>query len=239
MSGGHDDFETLAPPEESGGDTRDARRAKAGSSFNRRAPDKADGSVYTRSSEVWGARRARKAPRLASGSDAVDTGYTRSSEIVKPVSTRKRAGPSLKARAIDILSRREHSRLELQRKLAPHASDPDELEPLLDELERQKWLSTERFAQSLVHRRAASRGTQRIVQELRQHGVADEDVAQLSQQLQDTESDRAREVWERKFGQQATTQKDYARQYRFLASRGFSNDSVRRLLGAMPPPPRD
>ncbi|MBP6018746.1 MAG: recombination regulator RecX [Burkholderiaceae bacterium] len=176
---------------------------------------------------------------MASGSDAVDTGYTRSSETVKPASTRKRAGPSLKARAIDILSRREHSRLELQRKLAPHASDPDELEPLLDELERQKWLSTERFAHSLVHRRAASRGTQRIVQELRQHGVADEDVAQLSEQLQDTEADRAREVWDRKFGQLATTQKEYARQYRFLASRGFSTDSVRRLLGSMPPPERE
>lgn len=223
MSGDQDDFETLAPPDSSGG-----------------------GTHYTRSSETWGARRRRKGSGLASGSDATDTGsdatdtgYTRSSETVKPASTRKRAGPSLKARAIDILSRREHSRLELQRKLAPHASDPDELEPLLDELERQKWLSTERFAHSLVHRRAASRGTQRIVQELRQHGVADEDVAKLSEQLQDTEADRAREVWERKFGQQATTQKEYARQYRFLASRGFSTDSVRRLLGAMPSPSHD
>lgn len=216
MSGDQDDFETLAPTESSGGV----------------AP-------YTRSSDVWKARRSRKASGVVPGPDTVDTAYTRSSETVKSENTRKRAGPSLKARAIDILSRREHSRLELQRKLTPHASDPDELESLLDELERQKWLSTERFAHSLVHRRAASRGTQRIIQELRQHGVSDDDVAEISQQLQDTEADRAREVWERKFGQQASTQKEYARQYRFLASRGFSNDSVRRLLGSMPPPTRD
>lgn len=165
--------------------------------------------------------------------------FTRTSQNVRAASTKKRPGPSLKARAINILSRREHSRLELHQKLAPHADDPDDLEHLLDELERQKWLSTERFAHSLVHRRAASRGTQRIVQELRQHGVSDDQLTELSQQLHDSEADRAREVWERKFGAAPTTQKEYARQYRFLASRGFSSDSVRRLLGAMPPPPRN
>lgn len=164
--------------------------------------------------------------------------FTRSSDTIRPASSKKRPGLSLKARAINILSRREHSRLELQQKLAPHTDDPDQLEQLLNELEQQKWLSTERFAHSLVHRRAGTRGTQRIVQELRQHGVSDEQLAELSGHLQESEGDRAREVWERKFGVAPTTQKEYARQYRFLASRGFSSDSVRRLLGAMPAPTR-
>ena len=48
---------------------------------------------------------------------------------------------SLKARAVGLLSRREHSRAELQRKLAPHAEDPASLETLLNELEQGGWLS--------------------------------------------------------------------------------------------------
>ena len=146
----------------------------------------------------------------------------------------KKKGPSLKARAIGILSRRENSRLELQRKLAAHASDPDELEQLLNDLERENWLSNERFAHSLVNRRASRQGASRIVQELRQHGLADEDIAGLNQQLRDTEVERARAVWEKKFGFPPAEPKDYARQFRFLASRGFSPECLRRILGDLP-----
>src|SRR5690606_41510001 len=78
---------------------------------------------------------------------------------------------SLKARAIGLLSRREHSRTELARKLAPHCEDPAELESLLNELEAGNWLSQQRFAESLVHRRAPKLGTRRVLQELRQHGL--------------------------------------------------------------------
>src|SRR3546814_16596405 len=65
---------------------------------------------------------------------------------------------SLKARAVGFLSRREHSRLELERKLAPYAADAAELERVLDQLEREQWLSNQRFAQALVNRRAQRQG---------------------------------------------------------------------------------
>lgn len=145
--------------------------------------------------------------------------------------SRKTKGPSLKARAIAILSRRENSRMELERKLAPHAADPNQLQQLLNDLERENWLSNERFAQNLVHRRAPRQGTARIVQELRQHGLADDAIAALSQGLRGTEVDRARAVWEKKFGNAPVDAKDYARQFRFLASRGFSAECLRRILG--------
>jgi regulatory protein len=145
-----------------------------------------------------------------------------------------RLGPSLKARAIAYLSRREYSRRELHRKLSPFCEDPDQLETLLDSLERENWLSNERFAQSLVNRRAPRQGAQRIVQELRQHGLADEVVRGMEDRLLETEHGRAREVWERKFGAPPTDAKDYARQFRFMASRGFSTDLIRRLLGQIP-----
>ncbi|MEO6959282.1 MAG: recombination regulator RecX [Burkholderiaceae bacterium] len=146
---------------------------------------------------------------------------------VKPL----KKGPSLKARAIAFLSRREHSRLELERKLAQYADTPNDLEQLLNQLERENWLSNERFAQALVHRRAPLQGTTRIVQELKQHGLADTRIAALREQLRSTELERARVVWQKKFGQRAESAKDYARQFRFLASRGFSSDCLRRILG--------
>ncbi|MBN9114060.1 MAG: RecX family transcriptional regulator, partial [Pandoraea sp.] len=72
---------------------------------------------------------------------------------------------SLKARALSYLARREHSRAELRRKLAPFADadDPEALDRVLDSLEQDRWLSNERFAQSVVHRRASRMGTTRIV----------------------------------------------------------------------------
>ena len=62
---------------------------------------------------------------------------------------------SLKSRALRYLSAREHSRSELARKLARHAAESDNLDALLDELEAGKFLSEERFAESLVNRRSA------------------------------------------------------------------------------------
>lgn len=167
---------------------------------------------------------------MHSKGDDFETLATTDIEVGRP----KKAGPSLKARAIAILSRREHSRLELQRKLAPHANDPQELEQVLNDLERENWLSNQRFAQSLVNRRASRHGSSRIVQELRQHGLADDAIADLNQQLRSTEIERARVVWEKKFGQAPVDAKSYAKQFRFLASRGFSAECLRRILGDLP-----
>jgi len=153
-----------------------------------------------------------------------------------PVSAAARPnGPSLKMRAVGFLSRREHSRVELARKLAAHVdpANPQELEDVLNELERENWLSNTRFAQSLVHRRASRKGAALVVQELRQHGLPDEHIAQIRSQLQETELERAREVWQRKFNRAPADRADYARQFRFLASRGFSPDCLRRILGEL------
>lgn len=146
----------------------------------------------------------------------------------------KASGPSLKARAIGFLSRREHSRRELARKLAAHAPDHEALEQLLDDLERENWQSDERFVQGLINRRASRQGTSRILQELRQHGIADHHISHAEQQLRDSETDRAQDVWAKKFGAQPGNVKDYAKQYRFMMSRGFTSDCVRRLLGDLP-----
>lgn len=141
---------------------------------------------------------------------------------------------SLKAVAVGLLSRREHSRAELQRKLLAHAESPEQVETVLSALEHEGWLSNERFAASLVNRQAGRKGARVIVQQLQQHGVDHDTVTALRESLEATESERARAVWEKKFPAPPGTLKEYARQQRFLASRGFSATTIRNLLGPVP-----
>ncbi|MFK0379360.1 recombination regulator RecX [Pandoraea sp. NPDC090278] len=139
---------------------------------------------------------------------------------------------SLKGRALSYLARREYSRAELRRKLTPYADaeDPEALERVLDALEQERWLSNERFAESVVNRRASRMGTTRIVGELKQHQVDAETVAAISEQLRETELARARAVWQKKFGEVATTPEARAKQMRFLAARGFSRTVISKIV---------
>ncbi|MCX7660896.1 MAG: recombination regulator RecX [Caldimonas manganoxidans] len=138
---------------------------------------------------------------------------------------------SLKGRALKYLARREHSRLELARKLAPHAQSPDEVEAVLDALQAAGWLSPARFVESVVHRKAARFGTARIRQELQGHGLSGEAVTEVLQALSATEFERARAVWARRFGGEAALDPaERARQMRFLAARGFSPEVIRRVV---------
>ncbi len=137
---------------------------------------------------------------------------------------------SLKARALRFLSMREHSRLELGRKLSKYAEEGDDVEALLDLLEKNNWLSQERFSESLIHRRAARFGNSRIVAELQSHGVKGEALQELKAGLADSETARACEVWERKFGEVATDPKERNKQMRFLMLRGFSQRAVQAAM---------
>ena len=146
--------------------------------------------------------------------------------------------PSLKGRALRCLAAREHSRAELLRKLAPYEEEPGQLERVLDELQVKGFISEERVAASLLHRRAARLGDLRIRQELQSKGLDAPTVAQALEQLRGTERERAQVVWQRKFGTPAQDAKERARQMRFLLARGFSADVVRRVVqgGAGPDP---
>jgi regulatory protein len=145
-------------------------------------------------------------------------------------SDRSSAGLSLKGRALAALSRREYSRQELARKLAEHAETADELEALLDALERDNWLSNERFAESVVRRKADRYGALRVKQELASHGLDPELVASQVNDLHASELERARVVWSRKFAALPGDPLERAKQGRFLAARGFSAEVIHRIL---------
>jgi regulatory protein len=147
--------------------------------------------------------------------------------------------PSLKARALRYLANREHSRLELARKLARYATEDDNIERLLDELEAAKFLSTERFSEALVHRRAARFGNQRIVSELQSHGVQGPALDQLKAGLKSGELERALEILRRKYAAPATDMETRARQMRFLQQRGFGLDAIRGAIKRFETPESD
>ena len=137
---------------------------------------------------------------------------------------------SLKGRALRFLSMREHSRLELRRKLSKHAQEGDDVDALLDFLEKNNWLSQQRFSESLIHRRSARYGNSRIVAELQSHGVNGDALQELKGALAESELTRACEVWQRKFGAVAVDADGRAKQMRFLMQRGFSQRAVRAAM---------
>lgn len=138
---------------------------------------------------------------------------------------------SLKGRALRLLAGREHSRAELEKKLAAHEEVSGELQRTLDELEAKGFINEQRVVDSVLHRRAARLGTARLKQELQAKGIGAEAVADAVQALRSTELERARDVWRRKFGEPAADAAGRAKQMRFLAGRGFGGDIIRRVLG--------
>lgn len=113
---------------------------------------------------------------------------------------------------------------------ADDLSDPvAAVDAALDWLEARGYLSDPRFVENRVATRLAKHGSRRIQAELSQHGLQLD--AEQAAQLRETEFDRARALWLRKFGEPAADPKARAKQARFLAARGFPAGIVRRLVG--------
>ena len=142
---------------------------------------------------------------------------------------------TLRERAVAHLARREHTRAELARKLAEHAESQEEIEAVLDDLARRKLISDERYAVARSETLARKFGAARVVRELRAKGVAAPRIEEISDELQASELDRAREVWKKRFGTPARTPAERAKQGRFLQGRGFSFDVIRRVIRGLEP----
>lgn len=151
-----------------------------------------------------------------------------------------RPGLSLKARALRYLAMREHSRAELERKLARHVDDDPEdpagprIARVLDELASHGLIDERRAAEALVSAQSGRLGGLRLRQALRQRGVDAEAAEAALAGVADSELERAREVWRRRFGAPAADAAERARQARFLAGRGFGGDVIRRVVRGLP-----
>ena len=136
----------------------------------------------------------------------------------------------LKARALRLLARREHTRAELARKLAPDAGSSEALNTLLAHLEGRKQLSDERYAEARTNQLARKFGALKVRRELVAKGVGREAAARFAADVERTDLTRARSILARKYRTPATAPNERARRARFLQSRGFSPEVIRRAI---------
>lgn len=148
----------------------------------------------------------------------------------KPAAAPAGFGPSLKGRALRYLAAREHSRVELERKLKVHEQTPGQLAQVLDELQAKDFISEARIVESVINRRASRFGAARIKYELQNKGLGGEVIADAVTRLKSTELERAQDIWRRRFGEPAADAAGRAKQMRFLAGRGFGGEVIRRVV---------
>ena len=143
-----------------------------------------------------------------------------------------RTEPSIRARAMRFLARREHSRAELRRKLAPRAQASEDLEALLDDLEKRGWLSDARYAEQSIRSHSRRFGPLKLALLLRSRGVDDETIAAAFRAAGEAGVSSLEAVWRRRFHAPPADEHDRARQVRFLQGRGFGLDDIIKFLRA-------
>lgn len=137
---------------------------------------------------------------------------------------------SIKGRALRLLSQREHSRFELIRKLQPHEEAPGDLARALDDLEAKGFINEQRVVDTVVHSRSRKLGASRVRQKLVAKKLPPEAIQAAVETMRSTELERARDVWQKKFGSPAIDAAAKAKQIRFLLTRGFAAEAVRRVV---------
>ena len=123
-----------------------------------------------------------------------------------------------------------HSRKELEQKLKPHEETPGELAEALDFLAAKDFINEKRVVESVVNRRASKLGAARVRQELVAKGLPADDIAEAVDAMRSTELVRAMQVWRKRFGTPPSDASERAKQVRFLVSRGFAPEVVRRVV---------
>lgn len=144
---------------------------------------------------------------------------------------------TLMARAVAYLARREHSRLELARKLSRYLAEgesTEEIDRVLDRLQKKGFLSDQRYAHVRARIRSQKYGNVRLAMELRAQGVDNDVISQTLENIEEPEIVRAQRLWDRRFGTVAADYKERARQIRFLASRGFSMNVIAKVVKGNP-----
>jgi regulatory protein len=139
--------------------------------------------------------------------------------------------PPIRDRALGYLARRDHTRLELTRKLAQASYPQEEIDPLLDDFVQRGWLSNQRFAENYVQQKQQRFGTLKLAHELRSRGIDDSTIQQALSTAKETELEHANQVWKKRFGSPPVNVLEKAKQVRFLQGRGFSPEIIRRTIG--------
>ena len=152
----------------------------------------------------------------------------------------------MRQRALEYLGKREYSYAELSQKLKSYAlkdgleedesfdesSANEQVTEILDDFKTRGWLSDERFTEQIVHARSHKFGSAKIANELREKGVSQELIETAIEQVKENELDNAKEIWRKKFKAIPASRDEWARQARFLQSRGFGFDVIKKVLNS-------
>lgn len=136
---------------------------------------------------------------------------------------------------MDLLARREHSRLELQHKLQQRVESSGMLEETLDQLVEDNLLSDERFSEAFIYSRLnKGYGPVRVKAELKARGVSSRLIDKYLDEGADSWLQQLEQVVIRKYGTQPEQDIDSrARQQRFLQQRGYSYEQINRVMGTL------
>jgi regulatory protein len=140
---------------------------------------------------------------------------------------------SLRSRALSFLARREHSRAELARKLAPHAQEGENIGAILDDLAARGWLSDARFAEQVIRSKARRFGPLKVAHDLRSKGVDEEAIAAGARAAGVDGVARIEVIWKSRFRAPPADERDKARHARFLGGRGFASEEIFRFLASL------
>ena len=139
---------------------------------------------------------------------------------------------SLRQRALEYLGKREYSAFELANKLKTYADEADDIPVLITDFKERGWLSDVRFTEHIVRVRQVKFGSAKIANELREKGVSEELITEAVSEVRTSELENAAEVWRKKYNQIASDRNEWAKQARFLQSRGFGFDTIKQVLKA-------
>ena len=142
---------------------------------------------------------------------------------------RRRPEPSPTQRALGLLTRREHSRRELARKLAVRGVEAVDALAVIDKLTAAGWQDDTRFAESLVRSRAAGGyGPAYVRAELGTHALASEAVAAALESYEGDWAENARDLVSRRHPAALTGDRDARRKaIDFLLRRGFAMEHAK------------
>jgi regulatory protein len=142
---------------------------------------------------------------------------------------------SLRQRALEYLGKREYSYAELGQKLKTYLAEDEDFEvitAILEDFKTRGWLSDARFAEQIVHARSHKFGASKIANELREKGVSSDLIESAIEQVKENELDNAKQIWRKKFKAIPASRDEWARQGRFLQSRGFGFDVIKKVLNS-------
>ena len=150
------------------------------------------------------------------------------------INEKKKPQVSLRQRALDYLAKREYSVAELAQKLNTVARqyelNADEIPEILADFKKRNWVSDTRFTEQILHARKSKFGSARIANELREKGVSDELISEAVQDVKENELANAKAVWCKKYDSPPASREEWAKQARFLQSRGFGFEIIKKVI---------